>query len=120
MELMTQDLQERFRAIGEQFYSADPIIVAKYFDPTGSATWYATEYNPENEVFYGYVTGLSIASWGSFSLPELESKKRPSGMSIQRDLHFKEKRFSEQFKDTYHERTLELEQENPDDYEHEI
>lgn len=120
MELMTQDLQERFRSVGEQFSSVDPIIVAKYFDPVGSATWYATEYNPENEVFYGYVTGLIVDEWGTFSLPELESVQLPFGMGIERDLHFKEKRFSEQFKDTYHERTLELEQENSDDYEHEI
>ena len=48
MKLITKTLEERFEKIGCQSQSSDPIIVAKFFDPCGSATWYATEYDKEN------------------------------------------------------------------------
>jgi len=35
--------------------------------------------------------------WGSFSITELESIKRPFGLSIERDIHFDEVRYYDQF-----------------------
>ena len=118
MQLMTTELLERFTEIGSQYDTKDPIIVAKFFDPCGSASWYATEYNPETKIFYGYVTGLAFDEWGTFSLTELESFKRPFGLTIERDLYFKEQRFSQHFQDEFQERTIETEKE--EDHEHEI
>lgn len=99
MKLMTKTLEERFEKIGCQSQSADPIIVAKFFDPCGSATWYATEYDAENKIAFGYVTGLAFDEWGTFSITELESIKRPFGLGIERDLYFKEQRFKEIIKE---------------------
>ena len=99
MKLITKTLEERFEKIGCQSQTADPIIIAKFFDPCGSATWYASEYDAENRIAFGYVTGLAFDEWGTFSITELESIKRPFGLGIERDLYFKEQRFKEIIKE---------------------
>ena len=95
MKLITKALEERFEKIGDQSQTTNPIIVAKFFNPCGSATWYATEYDKENKICFGYVTGMAFDEWGTFSIEELESIKLPLGLGIERDIHFKETRFKE-------------------------
>lgn len=104
---MTPALEQRFAEIGEQLNNLDPIIIAKFFDPCGSGTWYATEYDAENQICFGYVTGLAFDEWGTFSIQELEAIKRPLGLGIERDTYFKEKRFKELIKE--HEQDTNLE-----------
>ena len=74
MKLMTKELEKRFREIGSQEYDKDPIVVAEYFNRVGAGYWYATEYDPERKVFFGYVSifGDHKDEFGSFSLEELE------------------------------------------------
>ena len=95
MKLITKELEKRFNSIGDQSEVKDPIIIAKFFDPAGAGTWYATEYDSQTNSCYGYVTGLGYDEWGSFSIDELEAIKRPFGLSIERDVHFKENKFSQ-------------------------
>jgi hypothetical protein len=99
MRLMTKALKKRFAKIGRQEDTRNPIIVAKFFNPTGAGTWYATEYDPETDIFFGYVSifGDWNDEWGYFSLRELEFYKGVFGLGIERDLYWTEKRFSEQF-----------------------
>jgi hypothetical protein len=47
MQLMTKQLLKRFTQVGRQEHAKDPIVIAKFFNPTGAGTWYATEYDPE-------------------------------------------------------------------------
>ena len=98
MKLITKELEQRFAEVGEQSNSKNPMVIAKFFDPAGSATWYATEYDKETDICYGYVTGLAYDEWGSFSITELEAIQRPFGLGIERDIHFEEKRFDDLFK----------------------
>jgi len=97
MKLMTKELEARFKEVGSQEDIKDPIIIAKYFNPSGAGTWYATEYNPEERLFFGYVSifGDLNDEWGYFSLDELESFKGQFGLGIERDLYFGGKRTSE-------------------------
>ena len=90
MKLLTQELLERFQQVGRQEENQDPLVIAKFFNPTGAGTWYATEYNPSDKTFYGYVSifGDWNDEWGYFSLTELESLKGPFGLGIERDLYF--------------------------------
>lgn len=91
MKLLTKQLEKRFEQIGSQDgMGYDSIVIAKFFDPTGSWTWFATEYEPETRIFYGYVIGFE-QEWGYFSLDELESIKCRLGLGIERDLHCGEK-----------------------------
>jgi hypothetical protein len=100
MKLMTKTLERRFAKVGSQEEKKDPLIVAKFFNPAGAGTWYATEYNPKECIFFGYVSifGDWNDEWGSFSLDELQSYTGPFGLGIERDLHFTEQRASQVIK----------------------
>ena len=97
MKLLTKKLLEKFAKVGRQENVSDPIIIAKFFNPNGAGTWYATEYDPNDRMFFGYVSifGDWNDEWGSFSLDELESYRGLFGLGIERDLYFGEKRISE-------------------------
>lgn len=95
MKLMTPELEERFKEVGDQSEKENPIFIAKFFNPCGSQTWYASEYYPENSICYGYVTGMYVDEWGTFSITELESLNLPFGLKIERDIHFNEISYKE-------------------------
>ena len=46
MKLLTEELLKRFETVGSQEHINNPLVIAKFFNPTGSGTWLATEYNP--------------------------------------------------------------------------
>jgi hypothetical protein len=95
MKLITKEIEAQFTKIGCQDIP-DPIVVAKYFNPCGAGTWYATEYDPQNKNCFGFVTGLGYHEWGSFSLEELESVLCPPlNLPIEMDLYCGQKRISE-------------------------
>lgn len=91
MKLLTKALEKKFMSIGRQ--EDDPTIVCKFFHPFSDWTWYATEYDPEERMFFGRVDGFE-SEMGYFSLDELESVK-VRGLGIERDLYFKERKMSE-------------------------
>jgi hypothetical protein len=97
MKLLTKELIKRFAEVGSQEEVKDPVIIAKFFNPAGAGTWYATEYNPSSRIFFGYVSifGDHNDEWGDFSLDELESYRGTFGLGIERDLYFGEKRASQ-------------------------
>lgn len=43
MNLLTEELKERFIAVGSQEEVEDPVVVCKFFNPQGAGTWFATE-----------------------------------------------------------------------------
>jgi len=90
MKLLTQDLLKRFEQVGSQEDKSDPLVIAKFFNPTGASNWYATEYDPKNKMFFGYVSIFNDDNdeWGYFSQTELESLKGPFGLGIERDIYF--------------------------------
>ena len=97
MQLLTKELLNRFEKVGRQEEVSDPIVIAKFFNPAGAGTWYATEYDPELKEFFGYVSifGDWNDEWGSFALSELESYRGKFGLGIERDRYFGEKKISE-------------------------
>jgi hypothetical protein len=104
MKLLTKELEERFAQVGRQEEVKDPIVIAKFFNPIGRGYWFATEYDPTDKIFFGYVSlfGDYNDEWGSFGLEELESLQLPMGMKIERDLSFKECPISEMIKKYTH------------------
>ncbi len=87
MELLTKEIREKFKQIDKQDGkdAGEHICVVKFFDPTGSWTWYATEFDGE-DTFFGLVDGFEL-EWGSFSLAELKSVRGALGLGIERDLY---------------------------------
>ena len=96
MQLITKELEKRFAEVGSQEHVSDPMVIAKFFNPAGAGTWYATEYSPKYRVFFGYVSifGDHNDEWGYFSLKELESFRGKFGLGIERDISFQEKPIS--------------------------
>lgn len=91
MKLITKQIISQFKKIGPQDMEIDPIVVAKFFNPTGSATWFATSFEESTNICTGYVKGLmpGCDEFGSFSITELESVRCPPfGLPIERDIHF--------------------------------
>ena len=115
-KLMPKYLKQRFAEIGSQDWRALPddafgvpieiserfpdgtIIVAKYFHPWSSWTWYATECDEENQRWFGFVDG-TYGEWGYFSMAEFNniSQESPGPMMlpIERDTSFRECRFKD-------------------------
>jgi hypothetical protein len=94
MKLLTKALQKAFEKQGrcEEKDPKDVKIIAKFFNPSGRATWYATEYDPINREFYGFVSlfGDYNDEMGYFSLGELEDFRGKYGVMVERDLYFRE------------------------------
>tara|TARA_R110002051_G_scaffold174602_1_gene244807 strand:- start:4955 stop:5344 length:390 start_codon:yes stop_codon:yes gene_type:complete len=115
MKLITPELERRFAEVGDQSELKNPRIIAKFFSPVGAATWLASEYNPENNICFGYVQNLVPSEngifdeWGYFSIDELENLELPFGLNIERDIHFNEKTFKEVLNQKYQKRDFEIE-----------
>lgn len=103
MQLLTKEIRSKLPPL----YSQDgkggkAIVYVKFFTPSSSWTWFATEGEPlldesGNELdfrFFGLVDGHD-KEYGYFMLSELEEVQGPLGMPIERDLHFKPKTLEE-------------------------
>ena len=89
MKLLTKQLEKTIPAPYKTDGQPDTErrVYAKFFDPTGSWTWYVLEYDPEYREFYGYVVGI-FNELGYFSLDELSGYKGPFMLGIERDMYW--------------------------------
>jgi hypothetical protein len=88
MELMTKEIEVKAQEQFSKGSDMSQMVVAKFFDPIGSWTWYLMNQDPtEPDYLWGIVKGFEI-EMGSFSLSELKSVKGGLGLGIERDLHF--------------------------------
>lgn len=89
MKLLTKALLDRFAKVGRQEAKGeDAVVIAKFFHPLSNWTWYATEYDPQERLFFGIVRGFET-EWGYFSLDDLEQLVM-KGLRMERDLYFGE------------------------------
>lgn len=82
MKLLTKEILSQLKPLG----SESDVAVVKFFHPMSSWTWYASEYDPTDGLFFGLVNGFE-SELGYFSLAELEGLKI-CGLGIERDLYF--------------------------------
>ena len=99
MKLLPREIREQLPPLyGQDGKGGKAVVYVKFFTPSSSWTWYATEGEPVlndkgAEVdfrFFGLVDGLE-KELGYFALSELEEVRGPMGLPIERDLHFKPK-----------------------------
>ncbi len=85
MKIVTKEFEALFKdyPLYSQEHEDDPLVVAKLFDPTGSATWLLTEYDPVQKIAFSWVQGLAEDEFGYISLTEMESIKGPLGIAIE-------------------------------------
>jgi hypothetical protein len=88
VKLLTKELRAKFPKLGETepIQTDDKTVIAKFFTPWTSWTWYAVEFDGD-DLFFGLVDGHE-KEWGYFSLKELQSVTGPFGLKIERDLYF--------------------------------
>lgn len=73
-------------------------VTAKFFDPTGSFTWYLLEIDKEDKnTCFGLVTSQyePNGELGYFTIDELEGIQGPFGIGIERDKFFETTDLSE-------------------------
>lgn len=88
MKLLTKELEAKLPPL----YATDglgyeAIAQVKFFTPDSNWTWYATEYDPIEKMFFGLVDGFE-KELGYFSLKELEVIRGALGLHVERDLYF--------------------------------
>lgn len=84
MKLLTKEIQDKIPPLYAQDELGDDAIVhVKFFSIVSDWQWYATEFDPQERVFFGFVHGFED-ELGYFSLDELESL----GIRIERDKYF--------------------------------
>lgn len=86
MILLTPSNRARLLANG-RIPEADHIPVVKFFNPFGQGTWLATELDEDGDILFG-LADLGYPELGSWSLSEMAAIRLPSGLGIERDLHF--------------------------------
>jgi hypothetical protein len=92
MKLLTAEIIKKLEK--SPLYSTEKInvkpIIVKYFNPTGSGSWYVVEGAKQEDgdwLFFGLVDLLE-KEWGYFTLSELQSVKGRLGLGIERDMWF--------------------------------
>ena len=100
MKLLTKELKAKIPALYTQEDEKDPMVICKFFDPTGSWSWYAIEGEEKDGdfLFFGYVIGFD-AELGYFTMRQLETAKEGltglQALPIERELYFTSCRLSE-------------------------
>ncbi len=87
---MTKEIKEKATKQYDKGSDMDgQMIVAKFFNPVGSWTWYLMNLDPEdNDYAWGIVDGFAV-EMGAWQMSELQKVKiKPFGLGIERDLHF--------------------------------
>lgn len=102
MKLMTKAIEKAIPAIGKQDGAKNPKVYLKLFNPCGRYTYYATEYEPETGLLFGYAVSNARpeeSEFGYASLPEMAAVRLPFGLGIERDMHFTAKGLVEALRD---------------------
>jgi hypothetical protein len=100
MKLVTKEILKKANSQYKLGSDMNQNIVAKFFDPYGSWTWYLMNTDPKNNDYcWGIVDGVEVEV-GSFSISELQSIESPFGGSrIERDKFWKPRKANDVFND---------------------
>ena len=94
MKLLTKEILQKFEKQGSvnDVPDTDAKVICKFFTPDANATWYALEYDPRSEEFFGFADlgNPDFAEFGYFTLEQLESVKGKLGLPVERDMHFED------------------------------
>lgn len=95
MKLLNDNLRNCLLANGSVGQEVDHVPLAKFFDPSGMATWIISELVPpeggegEPDILFGLCDlGFGAPELGYVSLAELESIQGRLGLGIERDIYF--------------------------------
>lgn len=87
MKLLTQQNRKDLPPMNAHDGDMEALVPVKFFTPWANWTWYAFEFDGEDE-FFGLVVGLET-ELGYFSLSELQAIRGPFGFKVERDMHWR-------------------------------
>lgn len=88
MELLPNEIAASLPPLySQEGKGEDAVAQVKFFTPWTGWTWYASEYDPAQRLFFGIVVGHE-REFGYFSLDEMEAIEGPGGLRIERDLYW--------------------------------
>lgn len=88
MKLLTkQNLKDLPALYSQDGKGMEAVAQVKFFTPDSNFTWYATEYDPETETFFGLVDGFD-KELGYFTLKDLQSVRGGLNLPVERDRYF--------------------------------
>lgn len=96
-KLLPMEIREQLPHLYSQEDVEDPLVQVKFFNPSGSWTWYVIEGSQREDgdwLFFGLVDGF-FEELGYFTLSELEGVQGQFGLGIERDKWFRPKPLSE-------------------------
>jgi hypothetical protein len=89
MKLITKVIEKQAQKQFKMGNDMKQKVVAKFFNPCGSWTWYLMNQDPnDTDYLWGIVVGYEVEV-GSFSLSELVGYRGRMGLGIERDTSFK-------------------------------
>jgi len=98
--LLTQAIRKKLPKLYSQEKNPNALAIVKFFDPTGSFTWFATEFDGE-DLFFGKVFSQQCpeGEFGNFRLSELlnckQGQRGLGALPIERDRYFRPKSINE-------------------------
>ena len=98
MKLLTKEITEKALKQYDKGSDMEQMVVAKFFNPMGSWTWYLMNLANDKDYAWGIVDGDAV-EMGSFSIKELQSVELPFGLGIERDILFESVPASELWKE---------------------
>ena len=98
MKLLTKKITEKAKEQYDKGSDMEQMVVAKFFNPMGSWTWYLMNLANDKDYAWGIVDGDAV-EMGSFSIKELQSVELPFGLGIERDILFESVPASELWKE---------------------
>ena len=101
MKLVTRKIANQFRKHpfrSQRMKGENAKVLAKYFDPYGTATWLITEAQQMKDgdwLMYGYFKEYGDCSWGYVKLSELQHLNDGYNCEVERDLYVPESTVAE-------------------------
>lgn len=90
-KMMTKELQQKMPALRETegLPDTERKVVAHWFSVWTGWDWFGIEYDEEDQIVYGFVSGFAN-EFGEFSLTQFEEMNRSRGFAIvERDIAWK-------------------------------
>jgi Protein of unknown function (DUF2958) len=90
MKLLTKEVLAKLPKLGgQEGKGMQAMVHAKFFNPQGAGTWYATEFDGVDEFFGAVDLGMTdVPELGYFSLAELSGFRGRLGLGIERDRYW--------------------------------
>ena len=85
---------DKMPLLSEGEEGGDNVARVKLFDPTGSWTWFISEYDPETRRAFGRIHGQED-EYGYIDMAELVAYRGQFGLPIERDLHWQPRPLAE-------------------------